>query len=231
MKKSEKSGLVAYYRVSTSGQGKSGLGLSAQKGAVRKFAKSQTLEVVAEFEEVESGKLKERPQLMRALAYCKKHGHTLVIARLDRLARNLFVVASLLESKVEFIAADMPTANKLTIQLMAAIAEAECDRIRHTTKESLKIAKENGKVLGNPNIGEAREIANKVRQGNADKFAMQMFPMIEEQMKMGRNYTQIADFFNRTNVKTVRGKDWTVQAVKNAYKRGHSLNYFNLESL
>lgn len=124
---------IAYYRVSTQKQGASGLGLDAQKEAVGRFLNGGAWELVCEFVEVETGKgadaLAKRPQLKAALAACRKEGATLIIAKLDRLARNVHFVSGLMESKVKFVACDMPEANELTIHIMAAFAEHEAKRI------------------------------------------------------------------------------------------------------
>ena len=136
---------VAYYRVSTARQGQSGLGLEAQQSAVESFC-----EPIESFTEVESGKLKQRPELMRAIAACKRHKAILVVAKLDRVARNVAFVSTLMESGVEFIACDNPNANRLTIHILAAVAEDEASRISERTKAALAAAKRRGVVLGNP---------------------------------------------------------------------------------
>jgi DNA invertase Pin-like site-specific DNA recombinase len=116
--------LVAYFRVSTDKQGRSGLGLEAQEAAVAKFAAARGGEIIARFAEVESGKRNDRPELVNALAACRKHKATLVIAKLDRLARNVAFIANLMESGVDFIAVDMPSATRLTIHILAAALNA-----------------------------------------------------------------------------------------------------------
>ena len=116
---------VAYYRVSTDRQGKSGLGLDAQREAVTSYLNGGSWQLVQEFVEVESGKRADRPQLAAALAACRKHKAKLVIAKLDRLSRNLAFVATLMESGVEFVAVDNPHANKLTVHILAAVAQHE----------------------------------------------------------------------------------------------------------
>jgi DNA invertase Pin-like site-specific DNA recombinase len=118
--------LVAYYRVSTKKQGRSGLGLDSQRAIVQAFGANH--EIVAEFTEVESGRKSSRPQLQAALLECRHRGATLVVAKLDRLARNLHFLSTLMESGVEFIACDMPFANRMTIQNLAAVAEDEAQR-------------------------------------------------------------------------------------------------------
>lgn len=139
---------VAYYRVSTAQQGKSGLGLEAQQSAVKAYLNGGSWELLAEYTEVESGKRKNRPQLIAALALCKKHKATLVIAKLDRLARNLHFISGLMESKINFVAVDMPTANRLTVHILAAVAEEEARAISTRTKAALASAKDRGIRLG-----------------------------------------------------------------------------------
>jgi DNA invertase Pin-like site-specific DNA recombinase len=139
---------IAYYRVSTEKQNSSGLGLGAQREAVLNYIKPENIHT--EFTEVESGRLKQRPILLEALQLCKKVGGTLVIAKLDRLARNVAFVSELLESGVKFVCCDMPNANELTIHIYSAMAQDEAKRISTRTKEALAVKKAQGYKLGNP---------------------------------------------------------------------------------
>lgn len=143
---------IAYFRVSTDKQGKSGLGLDAQREAVMRYLNGGSWDMAGEFTEVETGKgsnaLDKRPQLRAALEMCRKMKATLVIAKLDRLARNVHFVSGLIESGVEFVAADMPQANKVMIQMHSVMAEWERDQISKRTKEALAAAKARGVVLG-----------------------------------------------------------------------------------
>lgn len=143
--------VVAYLRVSTARQGASGLGLEAQRAAVQGFAAAGDHNIVSELVEVESGGKADRPQLATALAMCRLHRATLVIAKLDRLARNVAFIANLMDGGVEFIACDMPHANRVTLHLLAAIAEHEREMISQRTKAALAAAKARGVKLGNPN--------------------------------------------------------------------------------
>ncbi len=146
---------IAYYRVSTDKQGMAGLGMEAQRNAVNGFIAGRG-ELVGEFVEVESGKRhRNRPQLLAALDECRKRRAILIIAKLDRLARNVAFIANLMESNVEFIAADMPEANRLTIHILAAVAEHEARIISDRTKAALAVAKGRGTKLGNPRYGES----------------------------------------------------------------------------
>ena len=140
--------LVAYYRVSTSKQGHSGLGLDAQREAVRRHAEYSQSDLVAEFVEIESGKRADRPELTKALSHARLMRATLIVAKLDRLARNVAFTAALLESGVEFVCCDNPNANRLTIHILAAVAEDEARRISERTKAALAAAKNRGIALG-----------------------------------------------------------------------------------
>lgn len=139
---------VAYYRVSTQKQGQSGLGLDAQQHSVRQFVQSRGGELLSENIEIESGKLSSRPILLNAIAECRKKKAVLVIAKLDRLARNVAFVSSLMEGGIEFVAVDMPAANRLVIHILAAVAENERELISQRTKAALAAAKARGVKLG-----------------------------------------------------------------------------------
>ena len=149
---------IAYYRVSTTKQGVSGLGLEAQQSAVEQYCNGK-YQIVNSYIEVESGKRNNRPKLLAALEECKKKGSTLIIAKLDRLGRNVAFIANLMEAKVEFIACDNPHANRLMLHIMAAFAEHEREMISKRTKEALKAAKMRGVKLGNPAISEHNKSA------------------------------------------------------------------------
>src|SRR6478672_9282933 len=135
---------IAYYRVSTAQQGRSGLGLDAQQAAVLAYLNGGSWALLEEFTEIESGKRSDRPQLAAALAACRLHKATLVIAKLDRLARNVAFVSALMEAGVEFVAVDFPQANRLTIHILAAVAEHEASMISARTKAALAAAKARG---------------------------------------------------------------------------------------
>jgi DNA invertase Pin-like site-specific DNA recombinase len=171
---------IAYYRVSTARQGASGLGLEAQQEAVSQFLKGGSWELIGTFTEVETGKgadaLARRPQLKAALDACRKQGATLVIAKLDRLARNVHFVSGLMESKVKFVACDMPEANELTIHIMAAFAEHEAKRISQRTKDALAIARARGVRLGKAGAANLRPNIEQ-RQAEAKGFAERLRPL------------------------------------------------------
>src|ERR1700750_2536505 len=154
---------VAYFRVSTQKQGASGLGIEAQQEAVRTYLNGGRWKLVGEFKEVESGKRNDRPALAEALAMCRIHGATLIIAKLDRLARNVAFISNLMESGVEFTAVDFPQANRLTIHILAAVAEHEAAMISARTKAALGAAKARGVVLGGNRGNIAREATRGAR--------------------------------------------------------------------
>lgn len=177
MKPAEPPRFVAYFRVSTAKQGKSGLGLEAQRASVEQFIVSACGTIVAEFIEVESGTRSDRPKLTDALRLCRIHNATLVIAKLDRLARNVAFISNLMESGVDFTAVDFPSANRLTIHILAAVAEHEAHIIRERTRTALAAAKARGVVLGG-NRGNISAISRsgalasaRVRRASAERKA------------------------------------------------------------
>jgi DNA invertase Pin-like site-specific DNA recombinase len=201
---------IAYFRVSTDKQGKSGLGLEAQRKAVLDYLDGGRWELVQEFVEVESGKHNERPQLEAALAACKKHRARLVIAKLDRLSRNLAFIATLMESGVEFTAVDNPHANKLTIHILAAVAQHEREMISERTRAALKAAKARGTRLGNPQLAKAAKRGTAAVRANARRFAANVLPIIEEIERSGvTSHNAIAAKLNERNVRTARGGKWS----------------------
>lgn len=179
---------VAYYRVSTQKQGASGLGLEAQRAAVANYLNGEAWEVVAEFQEVETGKgadaLSKRPELRAALQLCKKHGAKLIIAKRDRLARNVHFVSGLLETGVDFVAADMPEANKAMIQMHSVMSEWERDQISARTKAALAAAKRRGVQLGRAGPGNLRRNTEE-RQYAADIFAQSLGGVLHGFKAMG----------------------------------------------
>lgn len=216
---------VGYYRVSTQAQGRSGLGLDAQREAVTDYVDRVDGTLVAQFQEVESAGKSERPQLIQALRYCRAKKAMLVIAKLDRLARNVHFIAHLMESGVEFIAADMPTANKLTIHIIAAMAEYERDVISQRTTAALKAARDRGQVLGNPNVAQVSKLGVARNKENADHFALRVIPNIDAIRANGHNsLAAIAMILEANGVKTQRGGRWTSAGVGNIVRRANALN-------
>lgn len=214
---------VSYLRVSTAKQGVSGLGLEAQREAVANHLRSTGGQLVQELQEVESGKRKDRPALAEALRLCRVHGAVLIIAKLDRLARNVHFISSLMESKVEFVAVDFPTANRLTIHILAAVAEHEAEMISARTKAALGAAKARGVLLGRRDTPKAtlRVMATKgskagaaVRSAKAAKRGADLLPVIEDIKRQGDlSLRQIAAEMNSRNIPTARGGSWSAVQV------------------
>lgn len=206
---------VAYYRVSTDKQGKSGLGLDAQRQAVSDYLNGGDWELVAEFTEIESGKKSDRPELAKALAAAKRHKATLVIAKLDRLARNVHFISGLMETKVKFVATDMPEASPFALHIFAAVAEQEARAISARTKAALAIAKQRGVKLGKTG---AEILAPKYR-AEAKARAEQLAPVIRQLQQDGFSMRGIADELASRNVETPRGGKWHPQLVSRIVER------------
>lgn len=205
---------VAYYRVSTDKQGRSGLGIDAQKQAVSEYVQGRG-NILYEFTEIESGKKSDRPQLAEALAMCRKHKAKLIIAKLDRLARNVHFISGLMESGVDFVAVDMPEASRFTIHILAAVAEHEREMISKRTKDALKAAKARGIKLGNPTPLPASLKARTIWSANTEKFRETIRPLILELQAKGYSYNAIAKELNRRHVPTVNGRQWYHKTVSN----------------
>jgi len=209
---------VAYFRVSTARQGASGLGLDAQRQAVMSYLNGGNWSLVAEFTEVESGKRDDRPELAKAIRECRLRGAVLVIAKLDRLARNVRFVAELMDSGVEFVACDFPQANRLTVHILAAVAEHERTMIASRTKAALAAAKARGVKLGNPSNLRNQEAGsvkgNAVKAAKADKRAADLAPVIADIQAGGAGSLRaIAAELNRRGIRTARGGEWSAVQV------------------
>ena len=208
---------VSYLRVSTDRQGRSGLGLEAQRTAVAGYIDGRPL--VAEVVEVESGKRSDRPKLAEALSLCRAHRATLIIAKLDRLARNVAFVSNLMESGVEFVAVDFPQANRLTIHILAAVAEHEASMISVRTKAALAAAKARGVQLGGfrGRAGTPEECrkARAELSHKADEHALALAPILARIDPHGSlSLRQIARALTEEQVPTPRGSSrWTAGAV------------------
>ena len=209
---------VAYYRVSTDRQGRSGLGLEAQEAAVRGYLGAST--PIVEFTEIETGKRNDRPELEQALALCRKRKARLVIAKLDRLSRNLAFIAALMDSGVEFVAVDNPHATRLTLHILAAVAEHEREIISARTSAALKAAKARGKRLGNPKLSDARRLAVAARKDSADRYSANVLPVIREIQASGvKSLRAIARALAARGVRTARGGSWTAVQVSDILER------------
>ncbi|MCC8145749.1 MAG: recombinase family protein [Bacteroidales bacterium] len=216
---------VTYYRVSTKKQANSGLGLEAQRTIVENFLKGSRNNIISEFIEVETGKSANRTELNKALQRCKENNAVLIVAKLDRLARNLHFVTSLQAANIDFICCDMPTANRLTIHIIAAIAENKAQLISLRTKQALVEKKKQGIKLGNPyNNGLTSETINKgreVRKENAlnnesnKKAGMLILPM----QNNGSKWSEMVKQLNDNGFRTRRNCLFDVTAVKRLFKR------------
>ncbi|MBI0539130.1 recombinase family protein [Roseomonas sp. KE2513] len=211
---------VAYLRVSTDKQGRSGLGLEAQRAAVAAHVEGARGRIVAEHVEVESGRRKDRPQLALALEAARALRGTLVIAKLDRLARNVAFVSNLMESGVEFVAADLPTVNRLTVHILAAVAEEEARMISARTKAALAAAKARGVVLGNPGLLARDPVlaarANAVQVVNARRRADAVQPYLDAARRAGATtLAEMAEALMARGVPAPRGgRRWSPAQVR-----------------
>lgn len=213
---------IVYTRVSTARQGASGLGLEAQRAAVASYLAASKGECVKEFQEVETGKgadaLERRPELRAAIAACRKIGCTLLIAKLDRLARNVHFVSGLIETGVDFIAADMPAASKAMVQMHAVMSEWERDQIAARTKAALAAAKMRGVVLGKAGPANLRPNIE-ARQQASEAFAERVRPVLVGLHAQGLSQRAMAEKLNELGLKTARGAMWTQTQVQRVLAR------------
>jgi len=233
--------IVAYYRVSTkkqaerdgevSGTKEVGLGLQAQQKTVEAFAKANSAKIIASYTEVESGKNSKRPQLQQAIAHARLSKATLVVAKLDRLARNMAFTSALMDSGVEFTACDNPHANRLTIHILAAMAEAEAVAISRRTKDALAVAKSKGKLLGSARPGhwEGREHLRGWKKGVENSIKARgervlttygfLIPSMQEKRDAGESFAKIADWLNETGHTTSKGSKFTPATVWRIFEK------------
>jgi DNA invertase Pin-like site-specific DNA recombinase len=225
--------LVAYYRVSTKHQGESGLGLEGQQTAVATYARQTGASIKAGYTEVESGKKADRPQLMRAMAHARRSRATLIVAKLDRLSRNVAFLSALMESKVPFVCCDNPHANPLTIHILAAVAEDETKKISQRTAAALQAAKARGKLLGSARpghwdgrehlrlagIAKARASAVRSIRKNATAAYADLLPDMVKQREAGLSLAAIAAALNHDGHTTRRGKLWNMVQVARVLAR------------
>jgi DNA invertase Pin-like site-specific DNA recombinase len=219
---------VAYFRVSTDRQGRSGLGLEAQRKAVQDYLNGGEWRLVASFTEVESGRNNGRPQLTMALAACRVHSATLVIAKLDRLSRNARFLLELQEAGVKFVAVDMPHAGDLTVGILALVAQEEAKWISHRTKAALAVAKARGVKLG----GDRGKLTSKhrskgtatsieARNAKADSRARDLAPILSE--LSGMSYAKMAEALNQRGISSPRGSLWSAMSVRREVLRVETL--------
>jgi DNA invertase Pin-like site-specific DNA recombinase len=217
--------MVTYIRVSTSQQGRSGLGMEAQRQALAAFAAAEGFAVAAEFVEVETGKgsdaLDRRPQLAAALAKARLLRSPIAVAKLDRLSRDVHFISGLMTHRVPFVVAELgPDVDPFVLHLFAALAEKERVLISGRTKSALAAAKARGVALGNPNIEAVRARAVRAIKAEADRVAGNVLPIIAEIRRSGAtSLRQIADALNARGVPTPRGGRWHAMSVRNVLAR------------
>lgn len=215
---------IAYYRVSRKEQGISGLGLSAQRSSVQKYVSGQEGIILNEYTEIETGTNKrERVEIHKAIQQAKNENAVLIIAKLDRLARNVSFVSSLMDAGVEFLAVDMPSANNFTIHIFSALAEQEAKLISSRTRLALAELRKTGVVLGNPKnlTDEARKQGVKAIKENAinNDRNRQAQSVITSCKEKGMSYRQIAEYLNQLNFKTRYGNQFMAPTVLQLYRR------------
>jgi DNA invertase Pin-like site-specific DNA recombinase len=211
---------ISYLRVSTKEQGDSGLGLEGQRTAVARFLNGGNWTLIQEVLEIESGKRNDRPKLAEALRLCRIYGATLLVAKLDRLARNVLFISRLMESGVKFVAADMPQANDMTIHILASVAQGEAKAISDRTKAALAAAREGGTALGGTrwnsskihNVGTEQSV--KVRKLAAAKRASDLLPLIQAiKVEGATSLREIAAVLNQRRIPTARQGEWSAVQV------------------
>lgn len=209
---------VAYYRVSTERQGRSGLGLEAQREAVASFLNGEGGRLLNAFRETESGKQNDRPALAEALENCRLTGAKLVVAKLDRLSRDSAFLMKLQNGAVPFVCADMPEANELTIGIMAVVAQAERKMISQRTKAALAQSKKKlGGWRGGPKVDPST--GTQARQARAKAFAAGLAPIVQPLRVEGHSLRQIAAELTARGIRTPRGGEWTADAVRTVLRR------------
>jgi DNA invertase Pin-like site-specific DNA recombinase len=212
---------VSYLRVSTQRQGKSGLGLEAQREAVTNYLNGGRWTLVAEIIEVESGKRNDRPELEKALRLCRVHKAALLVAKLDRLARNVAFISALMEAGVKFVAVDMPDVNDMVVHILASVAQGEAKAISDRTKGALQAAKARGTKLGGwrwdiTSVGaQGRQAALEARRQKAAKYQSDIIPLIREHQRHGAStLVAIAAALNAEHTPAPRGGQWSAVQVK-----------------
>ena len=213
---------VLYLRVSTKGQGASGLGLDAQREIAQRMVATEGSSIASEFIEVESGKNNGRPILKQALAIAKKQGATLLVAKLDRLARSVGFVSRLIEAGTAFRAADCPHADKTMLQMLSVMSEWERDQIAKRTKDALAQAKARGISLGNPHpetLAPCRAKWNAVQMETANLRANQVSHIVTGMHSEGRSLSEIANSLEINGYLTSRGGKWSPTHIHRILKR------------
>ena len=204
---------VAYFRVSTAVQGRSGLGLAAQKSKIKAFLNAEN-EVIAEFVEVQSGKADNREELWKAIACAKKHGAKILIAKLDRFSRKVSFIASVMEQGIGLVVAEMPHATDFQLHIFAALAQEERRLISERTRNALAEAKKRGRSLGKNAI-----VLNDMHRKRALEYARSIEPILTPLIAGGLSLSEIARRLNAEKVRSARGGRFTAQTVKNVAAR------------
>jgi DNA invertase Pin-like site-specific DNA recombinase len=221
--------LVPYYRVSTAKQGESGLGLEGQQAAVQEYARQLGGRILTAYTEVETGKRSDRPELLKAMAHCRRGHATLVIAKLDRLSRNVHFLSGLMESGVDFVCCDNPHANRFTLHILAAVAEHEAHQISQRTKAALTAYKQRGGLLGSHRPGahrfkgganpKAAKRAGEVARANREKAYADVVEDIRRWRQDGDSLREIAERLNDQGKETRRHKPWNATQVMRVLDR------------
>ena len=213
---------VSYLRVSTDRQGKSGLGLEAQRAAVTDYLNGGSWKLIGEMVEIESGtRTVNRPQLAAAMALCDLTGARLVVAKLDRLSRDAHFLLGLEKAGVDFVATDMPNANKLTVGIMALVAQQEREAISTRTRDALKAAKARGTSLGGYRGGPVPDglLGAAAARAKADAFAARVVPTLTEMQARGLSLNAMAAELSSRGIRTARDGAWTPTAVRRVLER------------
>jgi DNA invertase Pin-like site-specific DNA recombinase len=218
--------IIAYCRVSTARQGRSGLGLDAQRDAVARFAAAEGFEITREFVEVETGKgsdaLQRRPELAAALAEARRRKYPIAVVKLDRLSRKVHFISGLMEHRVPFLVTELGRdVDPIMLHIYATLAEKERRLISQRTKAALRAAKARGVRLGNPQLAEAQSVGAARVRAQADQFAASLLPVIRETQSAGKTSLRaIANVLNARGVRTARGGKWAATQVRDILRRG-----------
>jgi DNA invertase Pin-like site-specific DNA recombinase len=221
---------IAYYRVSTQRQGRSGLGIEAQRATIARFAEAEGFSLLREFVEVETGKgadaLDRRPQLAAALAVARSAKCPVVVAKLDRLSRDVAFISGLMAQRIPFIVAELGAdADPFMLHLYAALAEKERRLISERTRAALASRKANGTKLGNPgDVSQAAAKGRAVTMAEADRFAAAVLPIVQDIQRAGiTSYRALGEALNRRGIRTARGGRWQVSNVRNLLARARRI--------
>lgn len=217
---------VSYLRVSTQKQGYSGLGLEAQKEIIKNYLHDKT--PIAEFTEIESGRKTDRPKLKEALTQCRTTGATLIVAKLDRLARNVSFLSNLLESDVEIVFCDFPQANKMVLHILAAISQYEAELTAQRTKAALQAKKARGAKLGNPEhlMNKHKQAIANSNKTNSEKAKKnpnnkRAVAFLKVMISQGKSLTEMTDILNSEGFVTAQGCKFVPATVRRLIKRNN----------